>query len=95
MNKKELQSLLEEIDDIRHRAGLPTPNEDTGEPRGDEISCRSEEGITVGIIDSIITDLRLIKDRDLTPHSVQEALLDIAEDPDLDFFLNVLRDVRD
>jgi len=56
----------------------------------EQISCRSEEGITVGIIDSMITNLRLIKSRDLSPKSVQEALLDIGDDPDLEFLLDAI-----
>jgi len=59
------------------------------------ISCRSEEGITVGIIDSFITNLRLIKKRDLKPKSVQEALLDIGDDPDFDYFLEEIKKAKE
>ena len=52
------------------------------------VSCRSDEGITVGIVDSIITSLRLLKTRDLDPQLVQESLLDIGDDPDFDFLLD-------
>jgi len=45
--------------------------------------CRSEVGITVGIIDSIITSARLLKNRDLTSIEVNEALLDLKADEDL------------
>ena len=60
----------------------------------DTISCRSEEGITVGIIDSIITSLRLFKDRNLSAESIQEALLDIGDDPDFNEFLNAIEESK-
>lgn len=59
------------------------------------ISCRSDEGITVGIIDSIITSLRLLKNRNLSPSSVQEALLDIGDDPDFDYLLNEIEKTKE
>ena len=59
-----------------------------------EISCRSDEGITVGLVDSFITNLRLFKDRDLSPESVQEALLDVADDPDFKYFLKALKNAK-
>jgi hypothetical protein len=46
-------------------------------------SCRSEEGITVGLVDAIIGILRVLVVRDMSPESVQEALADLCEDPDL------------
>ncbi len=60
----------------------------------EQISCRSEEGITIGIIDSFINGLRLFKDRDLKPKSVQEALLDIGDDPDFDYFLSEIEKIK-
>jgi len=60
----------------------------------DETSCRSDEGITVGLVDSFITNLRLFKDRDLTSQSIQEALLDVADDPDFQYFLDALEDAK-
>lgn len=48
--------------------------------------CRSEEGITVGLIDSVIALSRVINQRlrvlNLTP-AVEEALKDLASDADL------------
>lgn len=61
----------------------------------EEISCRSDEGITVGLVDSFITNLRLFKDRDLSPQSVQEALLDVADDPDFKYFLKELKKAKE
>lgn len=45
--------------------------------------CRSEEGVTVGIIDSFITLARLMKDRDVSSHAVREALEDLGADEDV------------
>ncbi len=45
--------------------------------------CRSEEGITVGLIDSLISIARVLAHRDLTPNSVVEALKDLAQDEDM------------
>ena len=60
----------------------------------EEISCRSDEGITVGLVDSFITNLRLFKDRDTSPQGVQEALLDVADDPDFEYFLSELKKAK-
>ena len=60
-----------------------------------EISCRSDEGITVGLVDSFITNLRLLKSRNLKPNSVQEALLDIGDDPDFDYFLEEIKKAKE
>lgn len=45
-------------------------------------SCRSEEGITVGLVDALIGIMRVLAPRDLRPTSVQEALADLLEDSD-------------
>lgn len=39
--------------------------------------CESEEGITIGIIDTIITMVALLKRRDLTHSETHKALLDL------------------
>jgi hypothetical protein len=44
--------------------------------------CRSDDGITVGLIDSIITACRVLRKRDFAPLPVQEALKDLAADGD-------------
>ncbi len=49
--------------------------------------CREEIGITVGLIDSIITQCRILKTRDLKSKAVQEALKDLYSDEDLKFIL--------
>lgn len=45
--------------------------------------CRSETGITVGLIDAIITMSRLLAQRDLSAPEVQESLKDLRQDEDL------------
>lgn len=52
--------------------------------------CRTEEGITVGLIDSLITISRVlapILKKELPP-SVREALSDLQSDEDLAFIMN-------
>lgn len=50
----------------------------------DEVqSCRSEEGITVGLVDAVIGIVRVLAPRDLTAGPVQDALADLFQDPDL------------
>jgi hypothetical protein len=50
--------------------------------------CRTEEGVTVGLIDSLITICRILRRRDLSSPAIQEALKDLAQDEDLRFCLN-------
>lgn len=45
--------------------------------------CRSFDGVTVGLIDSIITAARVLKHRDKTSPDVQEALADLRDDQDV------------
>lgn len=52
-----------------------------------ETDCRSEEGITVGIIDSFITLSRLVKGRSLDSEPIREALKDLLGDSDFNGFL--------
>ena len=51
-------------------------------------SCKSEEGITVGLIDSIINSLRLLRKRSLKGDAIKEALIDFRCDKDLEYLLN-------
>ena len=46
----------------------------------DPIDCRSPEGVTVGLIDAIISIARIVATRDLKNPDVQEALKDFAQD---------------
>jgi hypothetical protein len=45
--------------------------------------CRSEVGITVGLIDSLISIARVLAHRDFSDPQVVEALLDFAGDEDI------------
>lgn len=49
----------------------------------DAIDCRSEEGITVGLIDALISIARIAAHRDLASLAVEQALLDFNNDEDL------------
>lgn len=45
--------------------------------------CRTETGVTVNLIDSIITICRVLKTRDLSAPEIQEALKDLRTDEDV------------
>lgn len=45
--------------------------------------CRTEEGKTVGLIDSIIFIARILSERDLSTETVQSALKDFRNDEDV------------
>lgn len=47
------------------------------------VCCRSEEGITVGLIDSIISISRILAKRSFENRDVVEAFKDLADDEDL------------
>lgn len=51
-------------------------------------NCRSKDGITIGLIDSIISICRVLKDRDFNSYDVREALKDLQNDEDLKTILN-------
>lgn len=53
------------------------------EPQETFTDCRSESGITVGLIDTIITAARVLRDRDMSSEEVTEALKDLASDEDV------------
>lgn len=48
--------------------------------------CRTEEGVTVGLIDAIITLFRVLRKRDLSGIETMEALRDLAQDEDFLWF---------
>jgi hypothetical protein len=52
------------------------------------IDCRSPEGVTIGLIDAILSVARIAAKRDLKNPAVQEALKDLAEDEDVHAVLN-------
>lgn len=45
--------------------------------------CRTDVGVTVGLIDTIITAARVLRDRDLDHDAVREALADLRADEDV------------
>lgn len=45
--------------------------------------CRTEEGITVGLIDSLISIARVLSKRNLSSSEIKEALQDLREDEDV------------
>jgi hypothetical protein len=47
------------------------------------IDCRSEAGVTIGLIDAIISIARIVAKRDLKNPAVEEALRDLYDDDDL------------
>jgi hypothetical protein len=53
------------------------------DPFDDFMSCKTSDGITVGLIDGMIAIARVLKQRDLTNPGVQEALTDLAQDDDI------------
>lgn len=49
----------------------------------DAIDCRDENGITVGLVDALISIARILSKRDLNDSAVKEALKDLADDEDV------------
>jgi hypothetical protein len=64
----------------------------------EELDCKSEEGLTVGMIDSVMTQATVLRLRldscEESPH-VREALLDLADDPDVKWLLTFANKVRE
>lgn len=52
------------------------------------IDCRSETGITIGLIDAIISVARILARRDMNDPDIVEALKDIRSDEDVRKILN-------
>lgn len=46
-------------------------------------NCRDEEGVTVGLVDALISIGRILANRDLNQPAVREALKDLADDEDM------------
>ncbi len=51
--------------------------------------CRTPEGITVGLVDSLISIARVLAVRDLEPAAVVEALRDLRDDSDIRILLGI------
>lgn len=50
--------------------------------------CRSEEGITIGLVDSLISICRILAKRDLEGFNVGQALCDLVSDEDFNFVID-------
>ncbi len=59
------------------------------EPRGCTTDCRLENGVTVGLIDAIISIARILRKRDFNDEAVKEAILDFKSDEDINFLINL------
>lgn len=53
-----------------------------------ETDCRSEIGITVGLIDTLINTARILRERDLNSLEIKEAIKDLQQDEDIKYILN-------
>lgn len=55
--------------------------------------CRSEEGVTVGLIDAVVSVCRVLSGRPLryASEAVKQALLDLRSDPDVAIVMGVNR----
>jgi hypothetical protein len=51
--------------------------------------CRTEVGITVGLIDGLISIARVLRQRDLSAPEVAEALEDLRQDEDVAELLGI------
>lgn len=49
--------------------------------------CRTEEGVTVGLVDAVISLARVLRGRDLADPAVVEALRDLASDEDVEWLI--------
>jgi len=58
-------------------------------------SCRSEEGITVGLVDAIIAINRILSTRDMSSKDVQDALADLFEDSDFERIFDAWKPTQD
>lgn len=56
--------------------------------------CRSEAGVTIGLVDGIIATCRVLVARDLSAPEMREALKDLRADEDLRTLLTVEREER-
>lgn len=62
---------------------------------GIKTDCKEEIGNTVGLIDSIITQCRLLRKRKLDSKEVKEALQDLMDDEDLKFILDQAQSINE
>ena len=58
------------------------------------IDCRSEEGITIGLIDSLISISRVLAGRDFSHPATIEALKDLGSDDDFNLIVEKSEEVQ-
>lgn len=58
------------------------------------LDCKSEEGITIGLIDIIMTSAVLLRGRSFNHPDVANALVDLAYDKDVNSLLGRANDAR-
>jgi hypothetical protein len=51
------------------------------------IDCRSEVGVTVGLVDALISIARVLAKRDLTSPDTLEAIKDLRSDEDIAYLI--------
>lgn len=56
--------------------------------------CRDINGITIGLIDTIINSCRLLRNRDLSNSNIIEALKDLKNDEDFKYLIDVINKVK-
>lgn len=54
-----------------------------------QTDCKTEIGITVGLIDGIISITRILVDRDWDAPEIQEAIKDLREDDDMKRLMDI------
>jgi len=57
--------------------------------------CRSEEGITVGLIDGMMAIARVLVKRNLSGKATREALRDFGEDEDIHTLMRRVGEITD
>jgi hypothetical protein len=63
------------------------------QPRETSTDCRSEAGITVGLIDGIITNCRVLASREMQSREIFEALYDLAHDEDVKRLMRLSQEI--
>ena len=64
-------------------AEIRTLHKEVAEQRHNSTDCRTPDGITVNLIDSVITICRLLRDRSIEAPAVRDAVSDLRSDPDV------------
>lgn len=59
-----------------------------------DADCREETGITVGLLDGLIAQIRVIRERDTSNKDVVEVFKDLADDEDFDWLIDQVKKHR-